>query len=120
MLKECYYQDQSNYDKLDYVYLHRFIDRMIQYRNAYKGSYDGQKRIEEIKDIDLNKVSYNTKLIFKYCIKKHNAEELLRLPNLKELNEIECDNISQLKDMDFIRGEESISKPKLFTEQFLS
>ena len=53
MLKECYYFDQSQYDNVDYIYLHRFIDRMIQYRNSTKGSYDGQKRREEIKRLDL-------------------------------------------------------------------
>ena len=117
MLKECYYQDQSELDKLDYVHLHRFIDRMIQYRDTYKGSYDGRKRIEEIKNIDLNRVSYNTKLIFKYCIKKHNAEELLQLPNLKELNEVEDNAILEYNDIALLNGEESVNK--LRVEDFL-
>lgn len=117
MLKECYYQDQTNFDRVDYVYLHRFIDRMIQYRNAYKGSYDGKKRIEEIKNIDLNRVSYNTKLILLFCIKRHDAKELLLLPNLKELNDIEDREISQHKELEFFRGEESMSK--LRVEDFL-
>lgn len=111
MLKECYYMDQTDFDKTDYVYLHRFIDRMIHYRNSYKGSYDGQKRIEEIKRIDLNKVSYNTKQILLFCIKRHDANELLLLPNLKELNDIECEEIN------FLKGEESMNKLKV--EDFL-
>lgn len=52
MLKECYYLDQSGFDNVDYVFLHRFIDRMIQYWDSYKGSYDGKRRIDEIKRID--------------------------------------------------------------------
>ncbi len=100
MLKECYYADQRDFDNIDYVYLHRFIDRMIQYRDSCKGSYDGSERINEIKRIDLNRVSYNTKLIFLYCIHKHGADELLRLPNLKELNEIEYKDIGFLERED--------------------
>lgn len=109
MLKECYYLDQSDFDSVDYVYLHRFIDRMIQYRNSCKGSYDGNKRIDEIKRIDLDRMSYNTKLIFLYCIHKHGADELLTLPNLKGLNELEY------KDIGFLERENQV---KLRVEDF--
>ena len=98
MLKECYYFDQDQYDNVDYIYLHRFIDRMIQYRNSTKGSYDGQKRIEEIKRLDLDKVSYNTKLILLHCIYKHNAVELLKLPSLKGLAHLDYKDISFLEE----------------------
>ncbi|MBQ9277115.1 MAG: hypothetical protein IJ224_00625 [Lachnospiraceae bacterium] len=111
MLKECYYYEQTEYDNVDYIFLHRFLDRMIQYRNTNKGSYDGKNRIEEIKKIDLNKVTYNTKLILLYCIKKHNAVELLQLDNLKELNGI------KYRDIDFLeRGDKGM---KLSIDDFL-
>lgn len=103
MLKECYYADQRDFDNIDYVYLHRFIDRMIQYRNSYKGSYDGKKRMDEIKRIDLDRVSYNTKLIFLYCIHKHGADELLQLPNLRGLGEIEYKDIGFLERGDQVK-----------------
>ena len=107
MLKECYYFDQSQYDNIDFVYLHRFIDRMIQYRNSTKGSYDGKKRIEEIKRINLEKVSYNTKLILLYCIYKHDAAELLELPSLKSLLDVDY------KDISFLEEKEQLMKLKV-------
>lgn len=97
MLKECYYKNQTNFNKNDYQNLYRFIDRMIQYRYYKKGSYNGKNRIEEIKNIRLDLLSYNTKIILKYCIEKHKAYELYHLENLYELNNIEYKNIDFLK-----------------------
>lgn|GEM_PF-5212530 len=98
MLKECYYQDQSHFGPLDYAFLHRFLDRMIQYRNSSKGSYDGKDRMEEIKSIDLARLTENTKDILLHCITKHHCEELLSLPNLKGLAGHKCRDIRFLEE----------------------
>ena len=107
MLKECYYMDQTDYMPVDYVYLHRFIDRMIQYRYSHKGSYDGKERIEEIRRIDLDRLTYNTKIILLYCINRHGALELLSLPNLQPLKQTPYTDIHYL-----LEGENSNMKLK--------
>ena len=107
MLKECYYENTKNFTSLDYNYLYRFIDRMIQYRYSFKGSYNGKRRIEEIKNIDLNKLDHNTKNILYYCIKRHNADELINLDNLKSLNDYNLNDtiilINKLKSGDYMK-----------------
>lgn len=85
MLEHCYYFDQKNYTAQDYRYLRRYIDRMIQYRNSTKGSYNGKKRDEEIRQIDIGKLTERTKDLLCDCIRRHNAEELYHLPNLRSL-----------------------------------
>lgn len=113
MLKECYYKDQTDFEPMDYAYLHRFIDRMIQYRYSHRGSYDDGERIDEIKRIDLNRLSYNTKLILLYCIHRHEAQELFLLPNLQPLEN------TPYRDIHFLL-EEKKDNMKLSIDDFLN
>ena len=98
MLKECYYQDQTEYDEQDYIYLKRFIDRMIQHRYDTKGSYDGNKRIEEIKNLNLARTSSRTKLFLARSIREHGALELFDLNNLEELKGIRIEDYNKLNE----------------------
>lgn len=91
MLKNCYYFDQKNYTRKDYMNLSRYIDRMIEYRGSDKGSYDGHKRMEEIRSIDVGRLSENTKRMLARSICIHHAEELFDLPNLKGLSGLGSD-----------------------------
>ncbi len=109
MLKECYYFDQKDYTRQDYLELARYFDRMIEYRDGCKGSYNGEKRIEEIRKIDTQRLSENTKMLLARCIRIHRAEQLFELPNLQELRELPTDNLS------FLEGKERM---KLRAEDF--
>ena len=87
MTRECYYLDQSGWSHMDFVNLYRFLYRMVQYRNDVKGSFDGKKRIEEIRSIDLSRLSIVTKQMLLRCINSNHATELLKLDNLAGLSD---------------------------------
>ncbi len=122
MLKECYYFDQTEYDYKDYMFLCRYIDRMVQYRDSTKGSYDGEKRISEISRIDLSRLTDKTKIILSYYIHLHKAEELLKLKNLQGLSNIEIIDLDFLKEpgITSYNGKGTNKHMKLSFEEFYS
>ncbi len=122
MLKECYYFDQTEYDYKDYMFLCRYIDRMVQYRDSTKGSYDGEKRISEISRIDLSRLTDKTKIILSYYIHLHKAEELLKLKNLQGLSNIEIIDLDFLKEpgITSYNGKGTNKHMKLSVEEFYS
>lgn len=89
MLKECYYFDQSDWDIEDFYTLHLFLIKMIDNYDTTVGSYDGEKRINEIKNLDLSRMSLETRVLLYCVIISSNREFLLSLPNLKELSQIQ-------------------------------
>ncbi len=85
MLKECYYFDQTNWKSEDYYTLHLFLTKMIENYDTTVGSYDGNKRIEEIKALDLSRMTEESKVLL-YCIIQNEKKQfLLDLPNLSAL-----------------------------------
>lgn len=75
MEEKIYYVEQSDWQKQDYYYLHRYMHKMIYY---YK------KRMDEIRQLDLSKMSTETKTIL-YCIIKYYNYDFLMDGNLQEL-----------------------------------
>lgn len=85
MLRECYYFDQTGWAPEDYYTLHLFLTKMIENYDTTIGSYDGDKRIEEIKALDLSRMSEETKVLIYCIIQDENKQVLLDLPNLSAL-----------------------------------
>ena len=75
MLKECYYFDQTNWKSEDYYTLHLFLTKMIENYDTTVGSYDGNKRIEEIKALDLSRMTEESKVLL-YCIIQNEKKQL--------------------------------------------
>ena len=75
---EPYYMDQSDWSADEFYALHRYMHKLISKRD---------KKIEEIKQMDLNKMSEKTKVIL-YCIIEYYGLESL----------FEYDNLAPLKD----------------------
>ena len=88
MQKEIYYENQKEWNSDKWLLLYRFLCRMIKYKDTTKGSYDGKKRIEEIKSINLCKMSEETKVLLYCIIIDYNCLELLNLNNLKNLKKV--------------------------------
>jgi len=84
-----YYENQKNWTSNDFYCLHRYLHRMLFY-------YD--KRIEEIKAIELEKLSIETKVIMYCIIKYYNLDFLFNLDNLKELKNCKPLNIPLILD----------------------
>ena len=87
MLKECYYFDQSDWKPEDYYTLHLFLQKMVENYDTDIGSYDGRKRIEEIKALDLSRMSEESKVLLYCIIQSENKQFLLDLPNLSPLRD---------------------------------
>lgn len=79
MKKKIYYEIQIDWTKRDYSYLHRYLHRMLFYYEKYA---------EEISELDLNKMSKETKVLM-FCIIKYYSYEFLleQYENLSELRE---------------------------------
>lgn len=88
MLKECYYFDQTGWTVEDYYTLHMFLMKMIENYDTTIGSYDGKKRIEEIKSLDLSRMSEESKVLLYCIIQSEGKGFLLNLPNLAELKNL--------------------------------
>ena len=80
MRNRVYYEPQSDWKPDDYYYLHRVLHRIFFY-------YD--KHADEIRSMDLSKMSDRTKVLI-YCIIKycHNDFLLSRMKNLKDLEQV--------------------------------
>ena len=76
MLTQPYYLDQTGWDKDDYYTLHRYIHRMIFYN---------KKRMEEIKKLDLSRMTAETKTLLYCVIKYYHFDYLFDLQNIKPL-----------------------------------
>ena len=87
MLKECYYFDQTDWTTEDFYTLHLFLSKMIENYDTTTGSYDGRKRIEEIKELDLSRMTEESKVLLYCIIQSENKQFLLDLPNLHELRD---------------------------------
>lgn len=85
MLKECYYFDQADWKPEDYYTLHLFFMKMIENYDTTVGSYDGNKRIEEIKALDLSRMTEESKVLLYCIIQSDNKQFLFDLPNLSAL-----------------------------------
>lgn len=87
MLKECYYFDQTDWTTEDYYTLHLFLVKMVENYDTTIGSYDGKKRIEELKALDLSRMTEESKVLLYCVINSENKQFLLDLPNLSALKE---------------------------------
>ncbi|MCR5479978.1 MAG: hypothetical protein K6F27_09020 [Ruminococcus sp.] len=73
-----YYLPQNNWDSDDYYSLHRYLHRLVLHAD---------KKANEISDMDLSKMSQETKVLL-YCIIQHyRLENLFDLENLRELKQ---------------------------------
>lgn len=71
-----YYDDQKNWTSDDFYCLHRYLHKML---------LDHKKRIEEIKKIDLNRMTVETKTIMYCIISYYQMNHLFELDNLHDL-----------------------------------
>ena len=71
-----YYENQANWTSNEFYCLHRYLHRMFFYYN---------KRIDEIKSIQTNKLSTETKVLIYCIVKYYNLVFLFDLENLKDL-----------------------------------
>lgn len=85
MLKECYYFDQTDWRPEDYYTLHLFLTKMVENYDTTVGSYDGKKRIEEIKALNLSRMTEESKVLLYCIIQNEKRQFLLDLPNLSAL-----------------------------------
>lgn len=88
MFNYPYYEDTSKWNTDSWYSLYRYMSRMIMHCNDTKGSkVPNENRIEEMKRINLKKMSNDVKVLFIAIIKTQNMEgTLLSLENLTELN----------------------------------
>ena len=75
-MTEPYYLDQFGWKSDDYYSLHRYLHRMLYYYN---------KRMDEIRKIDLNKTSKETRVLMYCIINYYHLDFLMDLDNLIEL-----------------------------------
>ena len=81
MQNKIYYEIQTDWTKDEYYYLHRYLHRMLYYYKKFS---------EEIRALDLTKMSKETKVLMYCIIKYYNYDFLLeQYDNLYELSSIE-------------------------------
>ena len=81
-----YYENQDGWTESDYNALHRYISKMIEHSKDSVGSYDGRIRLYEIKDLDIEEMTDETKVLLYCAILSQN-------PTLID----ECENLYKLK-----------------------
>lgn len=74
---KLYYLSQVDWTKDDYYRLHRFLHRMFYYYEKY---------MDEIKKLELSRMSVETKTMI-YCIVKYYNNDFLLTDNLEELKD---------------------------------
>lgn len=72
-----YYDDQSDWTSDDFYCLHRYLHKMLFYN---------KKRMDEIRAIDLNRMSAETKAIMYCIISYYHMDYLFELENLRGLS----------------------------------
>ena len=79
MKTKIYYESQTNWTKDDYYYLHRYLHRMLFYYEKYS---------QEIRMLNIEKMSAETKVLM-YCIIKYYNYDFLfdKYENLSKLTE---------------------------------
>ena len=75
---ELYYMDQSDWGISEFYALHRYLHKLISKRD---------KKIEEIKQMDPDKMSENTKVLLYCIIKYYGLENLFEFSNLTSLKD---------------------------------
>ena len=83
--ERIYYQQQIDWTESDFNALHRYLSKMVEHAHDAVGSLDGSLRINEIKNLRLEEMSDETKVLL-YCI------VLSQNPNLLT----ECTNLAPL------------------------
>lgn len=80
MKEKIYYELQIEWTKREYSYLHRYLHRMLFYYEKYS---------EEISELDLNRMTKETKVLM-YCIIKYYGYDFLieKYKNLSDLSHI--------------------------------
>jgi hypothetical protein len=82
-----YYQNQTGWDESDYNALRRYLSKMIEHARDNVGSFDGRQRLYELKEMDMEALSDETKVLLYCAILSQN-------PVLLD----ECENLSLLKN----------------------
>lgn len=79
MSDKIYYEIQTGWSKDDFYYLHRYLHRMLFYYEKYA---------KEISELDLSKMTKETKVLM-YCIIKYYHYDFLmeQYDNLAELSD---------------------------------
>jgi len=72
-----YYQDQTGWTHDNFYQLNRYLNRLLTFAG---------KRMDEIKAIDLSRLSEETRVLLYVLVLFQNKQSLLELENLTELN----------------------------------
>ena len=84
----CYYLSQEEWGAVNFNALHRYMSKMIENHDNNRGSIDGLNRIEEIKCLDLSRMSETTHVLLFCIVKWLRKDFLLDLPNLLPLKDV--------------------------------
>ena len=78
---KVYYESQQNWGENEYYYLHRVLHKMFYYYDKYA---------DEISELDVSKMSANTRVLI-YCIIKYYKNDFLfeRFSNIKPIADSE-------------------------------
>lgn len=79
MEEKLYYESQAGWNSEDFYALNRFLNRLLLYSS---------QNIQEIKSIDLSRLSEITKVLLCIIIKFQKKEDLFELDSLKGLKDI--------------------------------
>jgi hypothetical protein len=79
-----YYVPQNDWGSNDYYSLHRYLHRLVLRAESKK---------DEIEQLDIRKMTDETKVLLYCIIRYYNLEQLFELPNLKKL--AECKPLSE-------------------------
>ena len=78
MSGNLYYMDESSWGENEYYALHRYMHKII---------YNKDRKMKEIENINVSRMSEKAKVLLYCIIKYYNMDELLDMENLSPLRE---------------------------------
>ena len=85
---KIYYQDQKDWECSDYNALHRYLSKMIEHAHDKEGTRDGRIRLYEIKELVINAMSDETKVLLYCSIMSQNPALIDECSNLNDLKTV--------------------------------
>ena len=78
MVDKLYYENQNNWDKDDYYYLHRVLHRIFYYNKKYS---------DEIKSMDVSRMSDRTRVLINCIVRYYGFDYLFdEYTNIKDIS----------------------------------